>query len=162
MANFFRVNLYKRWSEAGVSAIRPVEGGPLGQRKVRGNADNITLISALGLSSDDNQVFEVKINGAKPFITDWSGISDFGNFVRVNRYRRALQEDGTTKWQYFGIGQGSSARVVPQNVATAISVQVNGVDENGDDQGQECFRITLIDGTQFVTDHDGWDAIKNY
>ena len=167
MANFQRVNLYKRWTEVGVSAIRPVMGGPLGQRKVRLNADKVTIIYALGVNIDDNNVFEVNMNGAKSFITDWNGIGDLNNWVRVNKYTRTLQPEGTDfegeyKYQYFGIGAQSSARVVPNNVATVISIQRNGVDADGHDQGQECFRVTMIDGTRFVTDHDGWDAIQNY
>jgi hypothetical protein len=131
---------------------------------MRGIRENITVISALGEASNGSNVFEVKMNGARSFITDWSGLGDF-EFVRVNRYTRTLQPEGTEyegtyRYQYFGIGAGSSARVVPANIASAISIQQNGVDENGDDQGQECFKITMIDGEYFITDHDGWDAIQ--
>lgn len=163
MTNFQEVNLYKRSTGGGVSAIHPVEG-PLGQSKMRLNADSITVIYALGLNINDDNVFEVNMNGAKSFITDWAGVSDF-YYVRVNKYTRTLQPEGTsfegmTKWQYFGIGSQSSARVFPPSVATVVSIHQNGVDANGDDQGQECFRVTMIDGTRFVTDLDGWNAIR--
>ena len=170
MANDFRVNLYKRTVETGVAAIRPVggsggNGGWDGQRKMRGIAENVTVIYALGLSSNDEQVFEVRMNGAKSFITDWAGLGDF-DFVRINKYTRTLQPEGTEfegeyRYQYNGLYANSSARVVVANIASCISVQQNGVDDNGDDQGQECFKITMIDGESFVTDHDGWNAIQD-
>jgi hypothetical protein len=170
MATDFRVNLYQRSTVDGAPAIVPVggtggNGGWDGQRKMRGIAENITVIYALGLSSNDNETFEVKMNGARSFITDWDGLSSF-NFVRVNKYAKTLQPEGsdfegTYKYQYFGISAGSSARVVAANVATCISIQVNGVDVNGEDQGQECFKITMIGGETFVTDHDGWSAIQD-
>ena len=167
MANFQEVNLYKRWTEVGVSAIRPVMEDPMTQRLVRLNADNVTTIYALGLNVTGGNVFEVNMDGAKSFITDWAGIGDLNNFVRINQYTRTLQPEGTDfegeyKYQYFGIGALSSARVVPDNVATVISIQQNGVDVDGIDQGQECFRVTMIDGTRFVTDQDGYDAIVAY
>jgi hypothetical protein len=167
MANFKRVDLYQKGTIAGVTAIRPVEGGPLGQRRMRLNADHVTVIYALGVASNDSNVFEVNLNGAKSFITDWSGISDIGNFVRVNKYTLTKQPEGSSfegkyKWQYFGYGVASSARVVPNSVVSVVSVKANGVDQNGDDIGQECFRVTMIDGRSFVTDHDGWDTIRNY
>lgn len=167
MADFKRVDLYQKGRVAGVTAIRPVEDGPLGQRRMRLNADHVTVIYALGVASNDSNVFEVNLDGAKSFITDWNGISDISNFVRINKYTLTLQPaespfEGQYKWQYFGTGVGSSARVVPMNVASCVSVKANGVDENGDDINQECFRVTMVDGRSFVTDHDGWDAIQNY
>jgi hypothetical protein len=136
---------------------------------MRLNSDHVTVIYALGEATNENSVFEVRVNGAKSFITDWDGINgEIDNFVRVNKYTKTLQPAGTDfagqyKWQYFGSGVGSSARVVPNNVATAVSVREDGVDANGDAiNNGECFRITMVDGSTFVTDHDGWDAIQNY
>jgi hypothetical protein len=166
MANDFRVNLYEKVTRLGVTTIRPVGpsgtggGGWDGQRKMRGIVENATVIYSLGRSSNDERVFEVNMNGAPSFITDWAGLDDF-NFVRVNKYARTVQEDGSRKWQYFGLYANSSARVVAANVATCVALQQNGVDQNGDDQGQECFRITMIDGEVFVTDRDGWNDIEN-
>ena len=167
MANFQSINLYKSSKGGGVTAIRPVLIGPGNPREIKVNGDNVTVIFSAGLDVNDDNVFTVNMNGAPSFITDWSGISDLNNFVRINLYTRTLQPEGSPfegdrKWQYFGIGAQSSARVVPQNVATGISLQQNGVDSNGNDQEQECFRVTMIDGTRFVTDLDGWNAIQNY
>lgn len=172
MANDFRVNLYERSTEQGVTGIRPVPpsgtggGGWSGQRQMRGIKENVTVVLALGLSLNDNQVFEVKMNGGRRFITDWAGIGNF-DLIRVNKYTQTLQPEGTdfegtNRWQYFGIGARSSARVYVPNVASCVSLQQNGVNESGVDQGEECFRVTMIDGETFVTDRSGWDNIQGW
>lgn len=171
--NFQKVFLYEKSKIGGVTAIRPVggsattNGGWDHQRNMRLNADNVTLITSLGVDINDDNVFNVKVNGAKDFITDWAGISSFDNFVRIKLFTRTLQPEGTDfegryKYQYFGIGASSSARVVPQSVATVVSLQVTGVDEAGEDTTEECFRVTMIDGTRFVTDRDGYNAVDEY
>ena len=170
MANFQKVYLYEKSRIDRVTAIRPVggssttNGGWDGQRSMRLNADNVTLITSLGVDINDNNVFNVKVNGAKDFITDWDGISSFDNFVRIKLFTKTLQPEGSDfegkyKYQYFGISAQSSARVVPQSVATAVSLQVTGVDEDGEDTTEECFRVTMIDGTRFVTDRDGYNDV---
>ncbi|CAB4174837.1 hypothetical protein UFOVP1247_46 [uncultured Caudovirales phage] len=173
MANFQKVYLYEKSKIDGVTAIRPVggssnsNGGWDGQRNMRLNADNVTLITSLGRSINDVSVYNVKVNGAKDFITDTDGIAQFDNWKRINLFTRTLQPEGTDfegryKYQYFGYLAQSSARVVPQSVATVVSLQVTGVDVNGDDTGEECFRVTMIDGTRFVTDRNGYNDVVDY
>jgi hypothetical protein len=163
----FKIKLYRRERRGGVDGIFPVGpsgtggGGWDGQRNMRGVEDNVTLIYSLGLSVNDQEVFEVKMKGAKSFITDGEGLGDL-DFERVNLYTRTLQPEGTAfagsvKWQSYQF-----VRVYSPNVATCVSLQVNGVDENGDDQEQECFKVTMVDGDQFVTDRDGWNRITSW
>lgn len=172
--NFQKVFLYEKSKIGGVTAIRPVggsattNGGWDHQRNMRLNADNVTLITSLGVDIiNDNDVFNVKVNGAKDFITDLDGIDLFDNWVEINLYTRTLQPEGSDfegkyKYQYFGTG--ASARVVPQSVATVVSLQVTGVDEAGEEgiDPAECFRVTMIDGTRFVTDREGYNDVKAY
>jgi hypothetical protein len=160
MANFEKVNLYTRSKQSGVSAIRLVEDG------VVPNTDTVTVIYSAGLSSTGDNVFTVNLDGGGNFITDWAGLGEIDNFDRVNKYTKTLQPEGTdfegtVKWQYNGIGNQSSARVNRDMVAKIVSLGVNGVDENGEDIGENCFRVTMVDGSTFVTDDAGYAVIDD-
>lgn len=160
MANEFTVNLYERSIVGGVSAIRPIADGP-GQKEISGIEQNATAVYTLGTATNEENVFEVKMNGAKSFITDSAGISVF-DLVQLNKYTRTLQPAGTDfegeyKYQEFGI----DARVYVPNIATIVSLQQTGVDADGVET-DTCYRLTMIDGETFVTDAAGKTIIDNW
>lgn len=164
MANKFEVNLYERSRVAGVAAIRPVQDGP-GQKQMQGIKENLTVIYVLGEATNGENVFEVRIKGAKSFITDSAGWNVF-DVVRLNKYTRTLQPEGTDfegeyKYQYFGFRALSSVRVYPPNIATIVTLQQEGVDAGGN-ATETCFKVTMIDGETFVTDQSGITIIENW
>ena len=158
MGNFLRVDEYRREKRSGgASEIYQTGNG------MRVNADQCTVIYSAGKADDgDTNVFTVYLTGGSSFITDWTGIQDITNerdFVRVNRYQKVTQEDGTKIWQYLGWSVGSSARVFPDQV---VKVYQNGIgyEEDGETD-HNIFRVFLADGQSFVTDWDGWQDITN-
>lgn len=164
MANEFTVNLYERSTVTGVKAIRPIADGP-GQKEISGVEENVTVVYTLGQATNGENVFEVKMNGGKSFITDSAGWLSL-NVNRLNKYTRTLQPAGTDfegeyKYQYFGFRALSSVRVKIQNIATIVSLQQTGVDVDGVET-ETCYKVTMIDGESFVTDTSGKTIIDNW
>ena len=164
MANEFTVNLYERSVVGGVNGIRPIADG-LGQAEITGVKENVTVVYALGQASNEENVFEVKMNGTRSFITDSAGWLDL-DVNRLNKYTRTLQPAGTDfegeyKYQYFGFRALSSVRVKVPNIATIVSLQQTGVDVDGVET-ETCYKVTMIDGESFVTDASGKTIIDNW
>jgi hypothetical protein len=155
MANYTNVNEYKRVRTSGSFAFRATGD------QVTVNEDKVVLIYWAGTGYETNgttthEVFTVELDGAPTIITDWAGIGDIGNFVRVNDYKKLVQEDGSVLRQYTGRG----ARIVPNNVTKWVPIgTVYGQDPNDTYDG---FRVHLIDGSTVVTDQDGIDLITGY
>jgi hypothetical protein len=153
MGNFLRVDEYRYEQRSGVRATYDTGHG------MRLNADQCTVIYPNGIAANENNVFTVYLNGAREFITDWSGIQDIDNersYVRVNRYKRVLQENGDIIWQYLGSEQGSSARVFPDQVVKVYTAGI-GFESDGETE-HNIFTVHMSDGQKFVTD---WSGIEN-
>lgn len=153
MGNFLRVDEYRYEQRSGVRATYDTGHG------MRLNADQCTVIYPNGIAANEDNVFTVYLNGAREFITNWSGIQDIDNersYVRVNRYKRVLQENGDVIWQYLGLEQGSSARVFPDQVVKVYTAGI-GFESDGETD-HNIFTVHMSDGQKFVTD---WSGIEN-
>jgi len=153
MANFVRVDEYRRQTSAGISTIQSTGHG------MRLNTENVTMIYQAGIGYDglnDHNVFTVYLDGARSFITDWAGVQTIGEFVRVNEYDRIVQEDGSVLLQYTDHG----IRVQPNTVVRVYTAGL-GYELDGETT-HECFTVTLVDGRRFITDWSGWQAIEGY
>jgi hypothetical protein len=157
MGSFLRVDGYVNQQRSGVKAIYPTGNG------VRLNADEVTVAYSLGEASDESNVWEVYLDGARKFITNWNGLSDIQNerdLIRVNRYLPVVQENGTTLWQYIGYYANSSVRLYPAKAVKVMSAGI-GYEEDGETT-HNIFTVTMSDGNEFVTDWQGWQDIQNY
>jgi hypothetical protein len=157
MGSFLRVDGYVNEQRSGVRAIYPTGNG------VRLNADEVTVAYSLGEASDESNVFEVYVDGARSFITNWSGIQDISNereLIRVNRYLPVVQENGGIIWQYNGYFVNSSARLYPEKAVKVMSAGI-GYEADGETD-HNIFTVTMSDGNEFVTDWQGWQEIQNY
>ena len=153
MPNFERVNEYRRVKVGGETRIESTGHG------MRVYADKVTHIYTAGIGYDglnDHNVFTVFTADGRRFITDWAGVQNIGEFVRVNEYAIVLQEDGSKFLQYTDHG----VRVNPAHVVT-LYTQGLGFELDGETT-HECFRVRLTTGDSFVTDWAGVQAIQNY
>ena len=153
MANFVNVTTYQYNRYLGVTSI--IEAEP-----VDVNSDKLTFITIGGELPNGDTLYQVNFLGTSSFLTNVAGVSDIGGWVRVNAYRRVVQEDGTVLLQYTGFRTGSSVRVKPDSVAKVSSVGL-GYSPNGEDT-VDCFEVQMLDGSTFITDQDGWDAIDGF
>jgi hypothetical protein len=78
------------------------------------------------------------------------------NLIRVNEYRRTVTEEGATIIQMTGHG----VRVIPENI-TRIYTAGMGYEQDGVTD-HNIFTVFLVDGTKFITDWAGVDAINQY
>ena len=125
--------------------------------------ETIVTVYTAGIGYDgptDHNIFTVTLQDGRKFVTDWSGIDGLGHLapsnsfhlVRVNEYRKTIQEDGSTALQYTDHG----VRVNPLQIThvKSASTGING-------GSVDCFKAYLTTGDYFITDQDGIDAIQN-
>lgn len=149
MATYYDLNEYRRTKVDGGSRIESTG------KVVTVKGSEIAFIYQAGIGYDglnDHNVFTVHLVGGRKVITEWASISPMG-FVRVNEYLRITQEDGSRIRQYSEHGVRVKDDQVLAFDEAGICYELDGETTN------DCYRVTLRDGSIFFTDAQGKDDI---